>query len=164
MSAPSRWRNAVAASALLLVGPALADVPADARNGDTPLLYRVIAPQRAFEQQPARAALGKQVFFDTKLSEPAGLACAGCHDPQQAFSGDRGSKLGVAPGSRPGRFGLRNTPSLRYARYSPPLYLFMDDDATVPEPRGGLFADGRVDTLAALPMVPLTNQIGRAHV
>ncbi|HEY5499970.1 MAG TPA: cytochrome c peroxidase, partial [Bacteroidales bacterium] len=23
--------------------------------------------------------LGKQLFFDTNLSEPAGLACAGCH-------------------------------------------------------------------------------------
>jgi cytochrome c peroxidase len=65
----------------------------------------------------------------------------------------------VAPGSRPGRFGTRNTPSLLYARYSPPLYLFMDDDATVPEPRGGLFADGRVDTLAALPLQPLTNPL-----
>ncbi len=150
-------RGAVAALALLAGFTARADVPPDRRNGDTPLLYRVIAPQRAFEQQPERAALGKRIFFDTKLSEPAGLACAGCHDPSLAFSGDRGSELGVAPGSRPGRFGTRNTPSLLYARYSPPLYLFMDDDATVPEPRGGLFADGRVDTLATLPLQPLTH-------
>jgi cytochrome c peroxidase len=150
-------RGVLAALLLLTAAAAWAEVPADRRNGDTPLLYRVIAPQRAFEQQPQRAALGRRIFFDANLSEPAGLACAGCHDPQQAFSGDRGSRLDVAPGSRPGRFGVRNTPSLLYARYSPPLYLFMDDDATVPEPRGGLFADGRVDTLADLPIVPLTN-------
>ena len=136
---------------------ARADVLPDSRNGDTPLLHRVIAPQRAFALQPERAALGRRIFFDTTLSEPAGLSCAGCHDPATAFSGERGSRRGVTPGSRPGHFGVRHTPSLLYARYAPPLYLFMDDDAIVPEPRGGLFADGRVDTLAQLPIQPLTN-------
>src|SRR5665811_929593 len=31
--------------------------------------------------------LGKQLFFDTHLSEPAGLACAGCHASQVGWTG-----------------------------------------------------------------------------
>src|ERR1035437_10680986 len=31
--------------------------------------------------------LGKQLFFDTNLSEPAGLACAGCHASQVGWTG-----------------------------------------------------------------------------
>ena len=31
--------------------------------------------------------LGKQLFFDTNLSEPAGLACAGCHAKQVGWTG-----------------------------------------------------------------------------
>ena len=149
----------VAAVLALAVWPASADLPPESRVGASTLRYSVIPPQREFSARPELAALGRRVFFDRSLSEPAGLACSGCHDPQRAFSGDRGSALGVAPGSRPDRFGLRNTPSVLYARYAPPLYLYMDDDSLVPEPRGGLFADGRVDTLAELPLAPLTNPL-----
>src|SRR5450759_3222802 len=31
--------------------------------------------------------LGKQLFFDTNLSEPTGLACAGCHASQVGWTG-----------------------------------------------------------------------------
>jgi len=31
--------------------------------------------------------LGKQLFFDANLSEPAGLACAGCHASQVGWTG-----------------------------------------------------------------------------
>ncbi len=159
MRRPIRRGALIAALPLALVLPARADLPPDGHNGETPLLYHVVPPQRPFTARPDEAALGKRIFFDARLSEPAGLSCAGCHDPKQAFSSDRGAGRGVAVGSRPGHFGTRNVPSLLYARYSPPLYLFMDDDATVPEPRGGLFADGRVDTLAALPASPLTHPL-----
>jgi len=152
-------RAASVAVLALAATAARADLPPERPYGDSTLRYSVIAPQRAFAARPELAALGRRVFFDPALSEPAGLACSGCHDPRRAFSGDRGSAIGAAPGSRPDRFGTRNTPSLLYARYAPPLYLFMDDDAVVPEPRGGLFADGRVDTLAQLPVQPLTNPL-----
>jgi hypothetical protein len=36
-----------------------------------------------FAPAPARVALGRQVFFDTRLSEPAGTSCASCHDPRR---------------------------------------------------------------------------------
>ena len=49
-----------------------------------------------FDQARARARttlspleqLGKQIFFDARLSEPVGVqACASCHAPQVGFSG-----------------------------------------------------------------------------
>jgi cytochrome c peroxidase len=108
-----------------------------------------------FNPSPARAALGRQAFFDTRLSEPAGTSCASCHDPAQGFAGNHGGRIGVALGSRPNFVGRRNTPSALYAAYVPPLFLYQDDDAPAPAPFGGLFGDGRVDTLAALVRHPL---------
>lgn len=145
---------------LLLPGAARADLPKDGFIGATPLRYSVVLPAEHFEARPALAALGKKAFFDPSLSEPGGLSCSSCHDPAHAYAGNRGSTLGVAPGSRKGRFGLRNTPSLMYVRYVPALYLYQDDDdKPAPEPRGGLFADGRVDSLDALPAGPLLNPL-----
>ncbi|HEY1393852.1 MAG TPA: cytochrome c peroxidase, partial [Methylibium sp.] len=81
--------------------------------------------------------------------------CASCHDPARAFSSDNGGRDGGAQGSVRGRLGTRNPPSLTYVRYVPPLYFYKDDDAPSPQPFGGLFADGRVDTLARQAREPL---------
>src|ERR1019366_4904855 len=58
--------------------------------------------------------LGKQVFFDTNLSEPAGMACAACHASQVGWTGpDAVTDLGgaVYEGAVTGRFGNRKPPS-----------------------------------------------------
>ncbi len=55
---------------------------------------------------------------------------------------------GTSEGSRPGRFGARTAPSLLYVRYVPRRHFYQDDDAPFASPFGGLFADGRADTLA----------------
>lgn len=145
---------------MLATGIAHADLPPDSEIGATPLRYSVILPDERFAPPPALVALGRQLFFDATLSEPRGLACAGCHDPQRAYAGTRNAKTGVAAGSDAGRSGMRNVPSLLYVRYVPPLYFWQDDDDNpAPEPRGGLFDDGRVDTLATLPETPLLNPL-----
>jgi cytochrome c peroxidase len=92
-----------------------------------------------------REQLGKLLFFDTNLSEPRGTSCASCHDPRRAFSGNHGSTIGVPLGSRPGTYGLRNTPSLTYASFIPPFNI--DAEEEVLEPKGGQFLDGRVSVL-----------------
>jgi cytochrome c peroxidase len=126
-----------------------------ARIGATPQLDGIPDVAGPFNPAPARVALGRQVFFDTRLSEPAGTSCASCHDPRQAFSGNHGSRFGVALGSRPDFVGVRNTPSLLYAAYVPRLFFYRDDDAPAPIPFGGLFTDGRADTVAELARHPL---------
>jgi cytochrome c peroxidase len=90
--------------------------------------------------------LGKNLFFDTNLSDPPGEACAACHGPQVGFTGPD-SKINAAgavyEGAVSGRFGNRKPPAAAYAGDSPPLHL--DGTTWV----GGMFWDGRAtgDTL-----------------
>lgn len=106
---------------------------------------------------PTLVALGKKIFFDPRLSDPPGTSCASCHDPAHGFSGRNGSAIGVPRGSRPGHFARRTAPSVMYLRYVPAFYWFEDDEAPAPEPKGGFFWDGRVDSLAQLVEQPLFN-------
>ena len=63
--------------------------------------------QAAFAQQlTAREQLGKNLFFDTDLSEPAGQGCVSCHHPDEELTQRR--LCGVLPriypqGWHPGR-------------------------------------------------------------
>ena len=89
-----------------------------------------------------KAQLGRMIFFDTRLSEPVGQACATCHAPERAFS-DPDERAPTSKGVLPGRMGKRNTPSILYAHFSPPFHF---------EPKekhyeGGQFWDGRAATL-----------------
>jgi len=106
---------------------------------------------------PVLVALGKKLFFDERLSEPPGTSCASCHDPARAYQGVHGSAIGVPLGSRPGHYARRATPSVLYMRYVPALHFFEDDEALTPEPRGGFFWNGRVDSLVDLVRQPLFN-------
>nr|WP_231747161.1 cytochrome c peroxidase [Burkholderia sp. BDU5] len=105
-----------------------------------------------FRPDPALIALGRRVFFDSRLSEPRGTSCASCHDPGRAFAPTLSPAALAGPrvpqGSRPGHFSRRNAPSLLYVRYVPRRHFYQDDDALAPAPFGGLFSDGRADTLA----------------
>ena len=116
-----------------------------------------VPPRPGPPDDPTLVALGKKLFFDGRLSEPQGTSCASCHDPAHAYSGRHGSPLGVPLGSRPGHFARRTAPSVMYMRYVPATYTFEDDEAPAPEPRGGFFWDGRVDSLVELVKQPLFN-------
>jgi cytochrome c peroxidase len=128
--------------------------------GSTPQLSARVDPVAArFRPDPAQAALGGRLFRDPRLSEPRGTSCASCHDPRRAFSPSLSDASLAGPrtpqGSRPGRFSVRNAPSLLYVRYVPRRHFYMDDEAEAPAPYGGLFADGRADTLAEQVRGPL---------
>jgi cytochrome c peroxidase len=56
---------------------------------------------------PDKVALGRQLFFETKLSSDHMVSCATCHDPNKAFADGRAVARGVN-----GMTGARNTPSL----------------------------------------------------
>lgn len=55
----------------------------------------------------ARAALGRRLFFDTRLSRDGSLSCASCHLPEHGFADTRAHSIGVD-----GRATPRNAPSL----------------------------------------------------
>lgn len=86
--------------------------------------------------------LGRLVFFDATLSEPAGQSCASCHSPAAGWTGpdsEINSEKAVYQGAVHGRFGNRKPPSVAYATYSPPLHLETAEDHF----EGGNFWDGR---------------------
>jgi cytochrome c peroxidase len=102
-----------------------------------------------------RERLGRALFMDRSLSEPAGTSCASCHDPSRAFSGNHGSTIGVAQGSRPGVYGIRNTPTAMYLATTPRFSVDQEGDEGAPAPTGGFFLDGRADSLAEQAKGPL---------
>lgn len=108
--------------------------------------------------------LGKRVFEDATLSQPAGVSCASCHDPAKAFTGDNGSPVpAIARGSKPELLGTRNTPSLMYASFSPPFSFVDKKDEKTGEvekiPIGGQFLDGRASDLLQQFEGPLLNPV-----
>lgn len=95
-----------------------------------------------------RERLGFRVFFDVNLSEPGGTACASCHDPRRAFTGNNNTMLGVAMGSRTDQFGTRDAPTIMYLATAPRYTRHSGIEAEGKRvPAGGLFWDGRADTL-----------------
>lgn len=93
--------------------------------------------------------LGKAIFFDKRLSNPPGLACANCHNPEAGYAGSMDSainaSLGVGVGVVPGRYENRNPPTITYVKFcpsGPPVF-----DNNLQSYVGGLFRDGRARDL-----------------
>lgn len=102
-------------------------------------------------EQPSKEALGKKIFNDQGLSQPTGQACADCHHGKFAFR-DPESSRATSMGATQGHFGSRNAPTAMYAAQVPPLTY--DGRWT-----GGLFWDGRADTLEQQAGGPLLNPL-----
>ncbi len=83
----------------------------------------------------AKVELGRQLFFDKRLSSDGTVSCATCHDPAQAFADGKPVAEGVA-----GRRGTRNSPSLLNAMFN-----------------SGQFWDGRAESLEDQARLPLVN-------
>ncbi|HZI16364.1 MAG TPA: cytochrome c peroxidase [Myxococcus sp.] len=92
------------------------------------------APLVAVSETP-EVALGRKLFFDTRLSGDGRRSCASCHEPGRRFTDGRP----VALGSRGAKL-KRNTPAL--------LNL---------EARGPYFWDGRAATLEEQALLPITH-------
>ncbi|MTW10837.1 cytochrome-c peroxidase [Pseudoduganella eburnea] len=57
-------------------------------------------PSNRVEAMPQAISLGKQLFFDTRLSANGKVSCASCHDPKQQFQDGRQVGQGVGTGIR----------------------------------------------------------------
>lgn len=97
--------------------------------------------------------LGNLIFNDKSLSNPIGLSCASCHNANTGFSDPNHSI--VSEGAVSGLYTNRNAPSIAYAAFAPPLYYDNVDSTYV----GGLFLDGRVNTLTAQAQKPFLNPL-----
>lgn len=102
--------------------------------------------------------LGKLLFFEKSLSTPPGQACSTCHSPEIAFA-DPESDLPVSKGARPDLYGSRNDMTISYAAFVPPLHRNKEEGIWV----GGLFWDGRVNSLAEQAQGPPLNPLEMAN-
>lgn len=91
----------------------------------------------------AKVELGRQLYFDTRLSSDGTVSCASCHHPQEGYSRHTPTGVGVK-----GQKGGRN---------SPVSYNRILSDAQ--------FWDGRADSLEAQAIGPIQNPIemGNTH-
>ena len=102
--------------------------------------------------------LGRQLFFDSRLSASGKLSCASCHEQQHAYA--PGNAFSVQLGGSNGRAsGLRAVPSLRYLQSVPPFTEHMHDnegdDSIDQGPAGGRTWDGRASTAHEQALLPL---------
>jgi cytochrome c peroxidase len=88
----------------ILGAAALLCTLAVARAGEAPALAPLPKPP---SPKPEQVALGRMLFFDTRLSGDGSLSCATCHDPGKGFS--NGKQLSDA---YPGALHFRSVPSI----------------------------------------------------
>ncbi|HEY4128634.1 MAG TPA: cytochrome-c peroxidase, partial [Gammaproteobacteria bacterium] len=139
----------------------------------------------------AIATLGRQIFFDPKLSASGTMACASCHSPDHDYGPPDG--LAARFGGPKGKLqGNRAVPGLRYLYLTPNFSIGPDineaenvnlnhmatqsagltraqktvgatTSAVAMVPQGGLFWDGRVNTLQEQAKGPLLNPLEMAN-
>ncbi|OAF10880.1 cytochrome-c peroxidase [Bradyrhizobium neotropicale] len=132
----------------------------------------------------AMAQLGKDIFYDASLSSSGALSCASCHSPDHAYGPPNDGPV-MLGGATLGRQGARAVPSLTYLERHPNFSIGPDkgDDDNIIDlaqmaalgaqsaratktaggtgaaanivPQGGLFWDGRADTLQEQALFPL---------
>jgi cytochrome c peroxidase len=165
----------------LLAGAVFAAEPQKLPGENPNPVHLVRRPAAPFS---AMAKLGRDIFFDTSLSSSGKMACASCHSPEHAYgpATDAPVVLGGPELTLPGK---RAVPSLTYLERQLDFSIGPDDQekenvdlaqqaaigqtaervqktATQAEqsaanivPQGGLFWDGRADTLQIQASGPL---------
>ena len=156
----------------LLAGAVFAAEP-QTQSGENPNPIHLI--RRPVQPLSAMARLGRDVFFDTTLSSSGKLSCASCHSPDHAYGPPADTPV-MLGGPDMKLQGMRAVPSLTYLDKQPEFSIGPDDpmnenvDLTQQAeagktadraqktatstaqkanivPQGGLFWDGRADTL-----------------
>jgi cytochrome c peroxidase len=155
-------------------------------QGKNPHPVRLVRPPAA--PLSAMARLGRLIFFDPGLSSSRRLSCASCHSPGHCY-GPPGDAPAMRGGPLLSRQGVRAVPSLMYLERQPNFSIGPDDaeNETVSPtrmatrfrgaaraektardtaqsaanlvPQGGLFWDGRADTLQKQALTPLLNPL-----
>ncbi len=130
MSLKRLVRTSVAAAALACSFAQIA-------SADVPLGLKPVRHPKDNQPTPAKIELGKQLYFDARLSSDNTVSCASCHDPKLGWSNGERFATGVD-----GQVGGRSAPSIINSAY----YKFQ-------------FWDGRARTLEDQALGPIANPI-----
>lgn len=104
--------------------------------GVSPVYWQSLVPKEN-PGTAAQVALGKKLFFDTRLSRDNTVACATCHDVSRGFSDRRNTSEGIGD-----QIGRRNAPTTINAAFF-----------------SSQFWDGRAPTLEEQAKLPIVNPI-----
>lgn len=104
--------------------------------------------------------LGKELFFDTRLSEPEGQSCSSCHSPEFAFT-DPDKTKPTSNGVINSLFGSRNSPTLMYLATVQSRVNIVE--AGMETFSGGFFLDGRASSLEEQVEGPLLSPVEMAN-
>ena len=159
-------------------------------QGRNPFPVRLVRPPSAPLSTMAR--LGERIFLDASLSASGRMSCASCHSPAHHYGPPDATPV-MLGGSALNLPGVRSVPTLTYLDRHPPFSVGPDKDedenSSVPQqvalaagtqrapktahntadsaqnlvPQGGLFWDGRVDTLQEQALGPLLNPVEMAN-
>ena len=159
-------------------------------TGANPHPVRLVRPAAA--PLSAVAMLGKQLFFDPSLSASGQQSCASCHSPARAYGPPNDLSVQIG-GLHMNQAGFRPPPTLTYLYHQAAFSIGPDlADSDVPVnlnalasaaqgvqratkhagaapaapalvPQGGLFWDGRADTLQSQAMGPLLDPVEMAN-
>jgi cytochrome c peroxidase len=105
-------------------------------SGVSPTYWQSIVPKNN-PGTAAQVALGRKLYFETRLSKDGSVACATCHDVSRGFSDRRNTSEGVGD-----QIGRRNAPTPVNAAFF-----------------SSQFWDGRVSTLEDQAKLPIVNPI-----
>ncbi len=90
---------------------------------------------------PEKVALGKMLYFDTRLSKDGTISCATCHDPEMAWAEHKPTSTGIGD-----QVGEANSPTVINAAYAKTQ-----------------FWDGRAASLEEQALGPIENPIEMGH-
>ena len=174
------YLSLLGAGLLTLAGAHLA-AQSQGSLGENPNPVHLVRPRVA--PLSAMAQLGRQIFHDATLSSSGRLSCASCHSPQHAYGPPNDGPV-LLGGRELSTQGVRAVPSLAYLERQPPFSIGPDNPenenvnladmaaqgqvaaraqktaasaqaAANIVPQGGLFWDGRADTLQDQAIMPL---------
>src|SRR6202790_4149444 len=109
--------------------------------GIAPVAWATIYMLAGHELTPDRIALGRKLYFDTRLSKDGTLACATCHDVSRGFADHRSVSEGIGD-----HLGKRSAPTTMNAA-------LMQSQ----------FWDGRAASLEEQAKLPILNPIEMGH-
>lgn len=89
MKHSKRWARITVAAGVVIVGGMTLFA------GDVPLGLRPVKHPRDNPPSEAKIALGKQLYFDPRLSRDNSVSCASCHDPAKGWSNGEAFATGV---------------------------------------------------------------------
>ncbi len=116
------------------------------------------------EKTITEVALGKLIFDDHHLSANDYQACSTCHNAAAGYTDPHASVASpVSEGTLIDHFGERNTPTSAYSQFTPTFSL-IDDPVRGQVYSGGLFLDGRQDSLEDQAKGPLLSPNEMASV